>query len=466
MSREITESQHTWLAKELDAWDLLGLVSKDQASAVLSLYATPRDFQAKRQSKAVQTLMALAATLLGLSVLLLIGYNWSAMPAAAKVTAVFGSIILSHAAGAWLRYRKGLRLESEILFFIGCILYGTGIWLLAQIFNINSDDASGFWWWALGVLPFALVLDTLLLHLVFVALMATWAGWEVLSYSNLGFWLFRRFPILPDFASSLVPLAAPGLLWAYRKRDPRAVALYVALYTWWVILQPFAWGFESSSIEFIGAVGALLLIAAQAHAAGSPMALPYRFHGVALLAGALIPLSYHSLNKNLIRHTESDLLRRLTPMMAILFLAGLGLAEVVFARRRARAEKGEVAVTVADDMRELIHRQMAPFALLVMFVILAFWRPVFQEPLMPTLFANVAMLGLAFWLIRLGLAEDRGEPFGAGVTYFLLWALLRYIDLFGAFGGMLGGSLMFFLCGATLFGVALYWRNRKAVSHV
>ena len=33
----------------------------------------------------------------------------------------------------------------------------------------------------------------------------------------------------------------------------------------------------------------------------------------------------------------------------------------------------------------------------------------------------------------------------------------------GAFGGLLGASLMFFLCGATLFGVALYWRRRKEV---
>jgi hypothetical protein len=45
----------------------------------------------------------------------------------------------------------------------------------------------------------------------------------------------------------------------------------------------------------------------------------------------------------------------------------------------------------------------------------------------------------------------------------LLWAVLRYVDLFGAFGGMLGAALVFFICGAVLFGVALYWRNRKAV---
>jgi hypothetical protein len=85
---------------------------------------------------------------------------------------------------------------------------------------------------------------------------------------------------------------------------------------------------------------------------------------------------------------------------------------------------------------------------------------------MPTILANIAMVVLALWLIQVGLREDRGRPFTAGVLYFLLWAVLRYIDLFGDLGGMLGASAMFFLCGATLFGVATYWRKRKVVRHV
>ena len=69
---------------------------------------------------------------------------------------------------------------------------------------------------------------------------------------------------------------------------------------------------------------------------------------------------------------------------------------------------------------------------------------------MPTIAANIAMVAVALWLIRFGLTEDRSRPFGAGVVYLLLWAVLRYVDLFGAFGGMLGASLMFFLCGGAL----------------
>ena len=74
------------------------------------------------------------------------------------------------------------------------------------------------------------------------------------------------------------------------------------------------------------------------------------------------------------------------------------------------------------------------------------------------------MVALAFWLIRLGLSQDRGWPFTAGVLYFLLWTVLRYIDLFGNFGGMLGAAGLFFLCGVALFLVAQYWRNRRVTA--
>ncbi len=56
--------------------------------------------------------------------------------------------------------------------------------------------------------------------------------------------------------------------------------------------------------------------------------------------------------------------------------------------------------------------------------------------------ANVLMVAFAFWMIHVGLREDRGRPFTAGVIYFFLWTILRYIDLFG--GNMLGAAMMFF----------------------
>jgi hypothetical protein len=114
-----------------------------------------------------------------------------------------------------------------------------------------------------------------------------------------------------------------------------------------------------------------------------------------------------------------------------------------------------------EQLADLMRRQWLPFVLVVLMVFLALWESLVCTALVPTILANVAMIGCGVWLIAVGLREDRGRPFAAGVLYLLLWAVLRYIDLFGEFGGLLGAALMFFLCGTTLFGVALYWRKRK-----
>ena len=120
--------------------------------------------------------------------------------------------------------------------------------------------------------------------------------------------------------------------------------------------------------------------------------------------------------------------------------------------------------SLAASLWQSVTRQSLPLGLLALFAFLAVVTTTIQAPLVSTIAANIAMVAIALWLIRFGLTEDLSRPFGAGVVYLLLWALLRYVDLFGAFGGMLGASLMFFLCGGALMAVALYWRKRKAVS--
>jgi hypothetical protein len=305
-----------------------------------------------------------------------------------------------------------------------------------------------------GVLPFALALDTLLLHALFVALLAIWAGYEVFGFAAIGPWRFG----VPGGAYSLIPLAAPGIWWAYRRSSAQALALYVPLIAWWVILQPIAWRLEANLVYFIGAMGGLLLLAAEAHREGSAMALPYRVYGAGLFAGALIPLSYYAFNDRNIRGAAFP---GFYEVGAILALAVMMLATVAVVRRRAQAEP--VPVSLSEELWEIAHRQWLPCSLITLMAGLGAWTALGYAALLPTVAANAAMVILALWLMRVGLTQDQGKAFSAGVLYFLLWTVLRYIDLFGEFGGMIGAALMFFLCGATLFGVALFWRHRKEV---
>jgi uncharacterized membrane protein len=459
--RPLSQAQRAWLLGEVKAWQAQGLVRADQAEEILSLYEMPHESAARQHSWAIFALRAIAVLFVGLAILLLIGYNWEGLPAATKLTVLFGALVAVHGAAFYLRYWRAARLASELLFFLGCLLYGASIWLIAQIFHINSHYPDGFWLWALGVLPFALALDTLLLHALLIAILVLWAGTEILGSSPLGLGLFRHWSALPNGAYTLPLLAAPGLVWSYRKGSPFTAGLYVALLSWWTVLQPFAWNWKENPIFFIGSVGGLLMILAEIHRSGSPFAIPYRLWGALLALGTLLPLSYYDVNRTLHRDWQGmgapSVLERSAQPLAILILSALvvgGTLLVILWRR-----EGEPRLT--RPIRAFLSRQWLPFGLVLLMTLLSLWAALLPEPLLPTVLANVAMLASALWLIAVGLREERGRPFAAGVLYFLLWAVLRYFDLFGGFGGMLGGAFLFFLCGATLFVVSQYWRQRK-----
>ncbi|MBL8798060.1 MAG: DUF2157 domain-containing protein [Planctomycetia bacterium] len=467
MSKSILSHPHrAWLQGELDLWCNRGLISTDQAERILDLYESPVEIAERQKSVALFVLVGLAAALIGLAALLLVGYNWSALPDAFKVALIFGSVVGVHAAGFYMRYRTAWRLTAEVVFFLGCVLYGAGLGLMGQILHLNSHFPDGLWWWALGVLPFALLLDTVLLHILLTAVLAIWVGVEVIGFPHLGAWLFGRWRFLPNLGLSLPLLTLPGLIWAYRKGSAAAVALYAPLLAWWLLLLPLAFHREFYPIYLIGAVGGLFLLLAQSHPAGSRFAIPYRLYGILIAGGMLVPLSFHQVNKELAR--DPHLFAGIIQTGGILLGTGAALAAGVWWRRRDDTEGNPYQ----DELRDLVSRQWLPVCVLLLMAFLSSWNVLFGQiadrdvtAIVPTLLANAALVASAFWLMRVGLHEDRGAPFAAGVASFLLWTVLRYIDLFGDVGGILGASCLFFLCGMALLGVALYWRRRKEIHH-
>jgi hypothetical protein len=146
-------------------------------------------------------------------------------------------------------------------------------------------------------------------------------------------------------------------------------------------------------------------------------------------------------------------------LVQTLVLFAVGIA--IFALFRLAIGNSDKSIDpIGQRVYQLARRQWVPFCLFGLMFFLQFWQFIQGSPWLPTIASNIGMLALSLWLISLGLKEDRGLPFLGGVLYFLLWATVRYIDLFGDFGGLLGAALMFFLCSGTLFAVSIYWSRR------
>ena len=399
-----------------------------------------------------------------------------------KLAVIFGGLVGSARHGFWLRFGGRWRLSSEIVFFLACLLYGAAIWLIAQMFHIQSHYPDGIWFWALGVLPFALCLDTLLLHVLYAGLLAIWVGTEILGFPGMGPWLVHGLYVAHG-ALTLPLLALPGLLWAYRKRSALTIGIYAPLLAWWAVLQPVAWQWEVDPALFCRHGRRAVAVDCR----DAPRRQP---HGHALSA------LRRAASRRRARAVE---LRRLSCRFAATTVRPATICRRAgdrTDRRGGGAGRRAVAATRCGDGRlaardarlrrfsagngcrwgwcccwrpMLLERTVqpirpaAPYATMRSARGMQKWSP---QVLLPVAAVNAAMIVLALWLMRLGLREDRTWPFAAGVLYFLLWAVLRYVDLFAGVGGMLGAALMFLLCGVGLLAVARFWLHRKESDHV
>jgi hypothetical protein len=215
-------------------------------------------------------------------------------------------------------------------------------------------------------------------------------------------------------------------------------------------------------------MGALLLLLAEIHEEGSKFAIPYRLYGALLCMGILSILSFHRAQQELARFGDSTQFLVQSFLVTLLALAALAASIVVQQRR------DELNYAYVRPLYGFVVRQWLPVSMAALMFVMPIWYTLLGNAegradqsiaILPTILANIAMLALAFWLMLVGLREERAIPFAGAVLYFLLWALMRYIDLFSDAGGMLGASCMFFVTGAIIFGATLFWnRYRKQLT--
>ncbi|OJW20690.1 MAG: hypothetical protein BGO49_03695 [Planctomycetales bacterium 71-10] len=455
--REITADRRAWLVGELEAWTALGVLSGDQPKHILGLYegGTPEAEAVRRTDRASAAVMGLGGLLIGLAVLTAVAFNWAQLAPATRFALIF-LVLGATYWGAWTLRRAGSVAGSNVAAFVGCLMYGAAIWLIAQTFNFTVGDSSGFWWWAVGVLPFALALGTWPLHALVAATLAWYAGESGLrpAFGSFGSW---RHIVDPTWSVPL--LAIPGFAWAYANRSRSVLALYVALATLWVVVQPASWTMDATPLFWAGLVGSVLLLVAECHPQSSGLGIPYRFFGVLLIGGVLMPLSTYAFNRSASGQVMPTALA-IEAAGAVVLAAILLVVAAELDRRRSGRPGSLAANLLAAPGRWF------PLALLGLFAALGFGFALEASPVLITVLANAATASLAIWLTVVGAREDRGRPFAAGVAYFLLWAVCRYADLFSGFGGMPGAALVFLACGAALVAAAWLWRRLKEAHHV
>ncbi|MFO0880306.1 MAG: GDYXXLXY domain-containing protein [Gemmataceae bacterium] len=447
-ARHLTSAQRRWLESELEAWESQGVISETQGEQILGTYESEDTQILRMRSTLVFVLMSMAGFLLGLALLLLISFNWEAMSRVEKLALFLVAVPVVHGLALYLRFRRAWPMLGEIVAFIACGIYGAGIWLVAQAYHIDAHYPDGFWWWALGVVPFALLYDSLLLHALTALLLAIWVGNEVPP--QLG-----PQPVMT--ALTLPLLVLPGLLSAYRAPSPWRMGVYLPLVAFWVVLQGISRSQLFVAPLWVGTVGALFLVTAEAHGIGNRLAIPYRLWGAVLSTIALSILGSTEFWMNAPPSNAAPSMGNVEPLTATyLTLLGIAVANLGLA--------AGVVLRAGSRRNERMTRMVIPALAAGLMGGLTGWFFVQEGTIprwwMPVALCNLTLLSLVIYLIRTGLRDERLMPFLGGVLVFLHQAIGRYIDLADSLG-MLGGAGILALTGAGLFLIAAYWSRLR-----
>jgi uncharacterized membrane protein len=191
-------SKHTqWLHEQLKSWADEGLLSPEQAAQLRERYPEPK----AAAPWGVIIFSGLGAVVCGLGVILLFAYNWQAIPKGGKLAIIFASIAAAHIGGLKLfvkdDWRKSL---GDALTILGTMLFGSGIWLVAQIYHIDEHFPNGFLIWGIGALALAWAMPSIAQGALAVVLLTIWACTETWGFDHA-----------IHFAPFLILLAAGGL---------------------------------------------------------------------------------------------------------------------------------------------------------------------------------------------------------------------------------------------------------------
>jgi len=452
MTKKLPYSQWRFLSEESSEWVQTGTISAACRDAILGRYETAmkRD---SLQKLGLVTVLSLAALLFGFSILLVISHNWASFTAVEKLSIVFGAFLASWGFGTMFAWRKHPVL-SETAFFLSVILFGAGIWQISQIFHVLLDARDGIFLWSLGTFAVSLAMRTPAVS-IFTAFL--------LAYGTTEFWWH---PVCFSHLDALLPtFAAVGILAsrAFGRSERCAAAVrffwFLAL-GWWFFMLPIRAELRDCLSLYFAAMGLLLNLIPRlnAHLRERPMNGGAQFFtvcGTLMLGFAMIPYSFQEVWNYVSISCDIDFFLPVCGVsffLALLTIGGLSL------------KKG----TSFEENTAFLKETTFLFILGLYLTVTLLCAPYFEcaaflpaWPLAGIFLHNLFMMGLGLHFLNLGLHRVLTSSFLFGVLYFILWAVLRYADLFGKAGGMLGTAAIFFGCGLFLCGVSWRFARKK-----
>ena len=178
-----------------------------------------RPSKEETQKKTIQIVLIAGAVLVGAGIFSFIASNWEHFSRFGKIVWILTAMLVVYGLGWYMEVKKGYAKTAHALYFLGTLIYGAGIFLIAQIFNVRANWPDGFVLWMLGALVMGFALDSYaIIILAFPLAIVALIGHPIGLYGGLS----RYNPFL--FTSTFLLCAATVVLfiagWVIYKKIP------------------------------------------------------------------------------------------------------------------------------------------------------------------------------------------------------------------------------------------------------
>lgn len=141
--------------KQIQEWLQSGTINQEQATKMLADATQTR--KEESSGKFITSIVSLGAVLFGLGAILFVALNWQGIPNFLKIILLLGATFGSYYFGYIFAYQKqNYPKVGAALIFLGALLFGASLFLIAQIYNMNTSMRSTYvllGLWLAGILP-------------------------------------------------------------------------------------------------------------------------------------------------------------------------------------------------------------------------------------------------------------------------------------------------------------------------
>jgi len=225
---KLSNKQQKIVRGEIQEWIQERLIDESLGASLLSRYPA-----SENKTNVSEILTMIGSVLVGLGTILFIAANWSAITVGIKLIIIVLAIIISHALGWKFYFEPGKhpRLGASIL-VLASLFFGAGIWLIAQVFNIDRNFSDGVLLWAIGTIGVTMVTNLVPLGCLSAILLNWWcfsSGYMTYGRTDDGAGIIPTF-LVASIASILI---------AAKLRSRAVMWIALLMGTWVMLFQSF-----------------------------------------------------------------------------------------------------------------------------------------------------------------------------------------------------------------------------------